>query len=433
MKRKIENKLLATLLSVSLLIPVLPIGEVPFSTEVKAAGHEISNPVTDSSGLTTWDCVYFGNYFQSDTTGTTKDPIKWRVLSVNGDDAFLLSEHVLDTRQVNEAYVSTTWESCDLRQWLNNDFYHAAFDSEEQNAIMDTTNVNEDNIAQGIDGGNDTTDKVYLLSLSEATNAGYGFSSDFENSDARISIYTSYALYQENIIKEEKGMSPDYSAGQGGWWWLRTPGAFSLNWTIVGYKGHINVGGIELYNFFGNVRPAIHLDLSSSLWSKAGTVDTNGDITGEVKPHISPKPSYPTSPTPTSAYTPSPTPGNLPSLSPSPTPVAKSTNSPGTGNNGGTSEPKVTKPKKVSITSLKSKTKKEVILSWKKVKGAKGYQIQYAANKKFDKKKTTTKTKLTIKKLQRKKIYFFRVRAYQLNDKKKVFGECSKIKKVRVK
>ncbi|RGF53734.1 hypothetical protein [Clostridium sp. AF36-4] len=41
-----------------------------------------------------WDCVYFGNYYQNDAK--KKQPIKWRVLSVNGDDVFMISNRSLD-------------------------------------------------------------------------------------------------------------------------------------------------------------------------------------------------------------------------------------------------------------------------------------------------------------------------------------------------
>ena len=70
-----------------------------------------------------------------------------------------------------------------------------------------------------------------------------------------------------------------------------------------------------------------------------------------------------------------------------------------------------------------------------KVTGAKGYQLQYALNKKFKKKKSiqTKKTKYTIKKLKKKKTYYIRVRAYKMNGKKKVYGKWSKVKKVKIK
>ena len=92
---------------------------------------------------------------------------------------------------------------------------------------------------------------------------------------------------------------------------------------------------------------------------------------------------------------------------------------------------------KVKIKSVKNKKKRKVSLLWAKVKGAKGYKVQYSTSKKFSKKKTTTKyckkTKLTIKKLKKKKKYYIRVRAYKLQGKhKKVYGKWSAVKKVKI-
>lgn len=91
-------------------------------------------------------------------------------------------------------------------------------------------------------------------------------------------------------------------------------------------------------------------------------------------------------------------------------------------------------PNRVKALKVKNKKKKTVVMTWRKVSGAKGYQIQYAPNKKFTKKKSkyTKKRKYTVKKLKRKKIWYFRVRAYKMNKKKKVYGKWSKTKKVKI-
>ena len=87
---------------------------------------------------------------------------------------------------------------------------------------------------------------------------------------------------------------------------------------------------------------------------------------------------------------------------------------------------------RVKIKAIKRKGT-SAIISWKKSEGAKGYQLQYALNKKFKKKKSiqTKKTKYTIKKLKKKKTYYIRVRAYKMNGKKKVYGKWSKVKAVK--
>lgn len=96
----------------------------------------------------------------------------------------------------------------------------------------------------------------------------------------------------------------------------------------------------------------------------------------------------------------------------------------------------VKKPAQVKSLRAKNVKKKKAVLTWKKVSGAKGYQIQYSLKKKFPskktKKKTTSKRKFTIKKLTKKKTYYFRVRAYKKVNGKKVYGKWSKAAKVKI-
>ena len=86
--------------------------------------------------------------------------------------------------------------------------------------------------------------------------------------------------------------------------------------------------------------------------------------------------------------------------------------------------PKVKTPGKVSIKSAKNSKKKTVVVKYKKATNAKGYQVWWATNKKFKKakKKFTTKLTYKIKKLKKKKKYFIRVSAYNLNGKDKIYG-----------
>ena len=97
----------------------------------------------------------------------------------------------------------------------------------------------------------------------------------------------------------------------------------------------------------------------------------------------------------------------------------------------------VTSLGKANLTSTKNNKKKTVTVKWKTVKGAKGYEVQYALNKTFTKSKktkTTSKTSLTIKSLKKQKTYYVRVRAYKLNSKgKKIYGKWSTVKKVVIK
>lgn len=103
-----------------------------------------------------------------------------------------------------------------------------------------------------------------------------------------------------------------------------------------------------------------------------------------------------------------------------------------------TKNTKTVKPKKTSIKKL-SKGKKKFTVTWAKVSGVKGYQIQYSTDKKFKKNNksvTVTKqktTKATVKKLKSKKKYYVRVRTYKTVNGKKIYSSWSKVKSVKTK
>ena len=91
---------------------------------------------------------------------------------------------------------------------------------------------------------------------------------------------------------------------------------------------------------------------------------------------------------------------------------------------------------KASLTSAKNSKSKQILLKYKKVSGAKGYEISYSTDKKFKKavtKKNTAKTSYTISKLKKGKTYYVRIRAYKIDSTgKKVYGKYSSVKKVKV-
>ena len=87
------------------------------------------------------------------------------------------------------------------------------------------------------------------------------------------------------------------------------------------------------------------------------------------------------------------------------------------------------------VKNLKlTKGSKRFKASWKKVSGAKGYQVRYSLKKnmKGAKTKTVKATKATIKSLKRGKTYYVQVRAYKTSGGKKHYGSWSAKKKIKV-
>ena len=177
----------------------------------------------------------------------------------------------------------------------------------------------------------------------------------------------------------------------------------------------------------------------------------------EVAPNATPTPTISPTPTPTVTPTgvptkqPTITPTAVPTKQPTATPTVKPTVAPtviptlkptiaptATPSATPDNSDKISGKKTLSKVILqvpKNKKGRKLVVRWNAVKDVKGYQLQYALNKKFKKKKSvqTKKTKYTIKKLKKKKTYYIRVRAYKMNGKKKVYGKWSTVKKVKIK
>lgn len=164
--------------------------------------------------------------------------IKWRVLQVNNSMMFVVADQGLDCKNYDEGDASVTWETCTLRNWLNNDFYGMAFDSREQGAVVPQTVVNEDNPTYGTEGGNNTQDKVFLLSIGEVTNPDYGFCEDYDAFSVVRRVKASDYAHAGGVFVSS---STDYAGSCN--WWLRSPGGDTVHAAGVGYDGYVSDGG----------------------------------------------------------------------------------------------------------------------------------------------------------------------------------------------
>ena len=200
------------------------------------------NPETVGSIIT------FGRYPQEGKNAPATG-IEWKVLDVKCGKSLLISQYALDVRDFNEEFEDVTWETCTLRRWLNQEFLQEAFTQEEQRYISPSTIKNLDNPEYKTKGGNDTKDKVFLLSLEEA---GRYFSSD----DERVCKPTQYALSQDDDIVNK-------SIGSGCWWWLRSPGYDSYSAADVWRDGSLHELGRGVDYISVAVRPALWVNLNS--------------------------------------------------------------------------------------------------------------------------------------------------------------------------
>ena len=221
---------------------------------------------TLSEAISPGDIITLGHYEQDNNPDNGPEPIEWMVLDTQDGKALLLSKYGLDMKPYNTELEDITWETCTLRAWLNSDFLESAFSTEEQSAILATEVDNND--AQGYSdwnttGGNNTQDRLFLLSYNEANRylgVKYVLDDNSENVTSRVAP-TDYAIAQGAWVANKQQTTEDKPSG---WWWLRSPGEFQIYVGIVISDGSFS--GTNLNFDHSTVRPALWLDLNSGIF-----------------------------------------------------------------------------------------------------------------------------------------------------------------------
>ncbi len=273
---------MANFLIVIMVITVIPnsFKNVTIIAEASNNNINIKNPSYNAdSNISIWDCIWFGKYLQTDTNedgvidkNDRKIPIKWRVLSVDGTDAFLLSDKALDAKPMNTINEYFSWSDCTLRSWLNgysgsdnsqgidysnDNFLNEAFSEDEKIAIVKYNKVNND--------------RIYILSPSEMTNNIYGFSSNVGD----------YPYAMSGGSKSRSVKKTDYASklSNAKGTWLRSSASYNSStnlyygrWMLLDGSLHPYYTCVENYA----IRPCLHIDLSSVTWKYAGTVCSDG-------------------------------------------------------------------------------------------------------------------------------------------------------------
>ena len=203
--------------------------------------------------------VRFGTYEQDNDMNNGPEAIEWLVLDIKDGKALLLSRYGLDAIPFStEKRVS--WETCTLRTWLNADFMDAAFTAQETAAIVETTVKNDEsqvlvkkwnNSRMNADTGNNTLDRVFLLTIHEAVDV-------YQLSDTtRKCAPTDYAIAHGAHTGDPENEENLVDGRLTGTWWSRMT-ADSKRWAICMSGG---------YNFFDetyvSVRPALWVDLAA--------------------------------------------------------------------------------------------------------------------------------------------------------------------------
>jgi hypothetical protein len=161
-------------------------------------------------------------------------PLEWLILDVQPDRALLIAKDCLLEAPYNMVQTDVTWEDCSLRKKTLPQLLERIFDNTERSRVLLSKNQNPNNDRWGTSGGDDTDDKLFLLSIDEAKQ---------------------YFPYDKARVARLNGDTV--------WWWLRSPGDYSYTAASVYGDGSVRDLGDYVSFSEGAVRPAFWLNLKS--------------------------------------------------------------------------------------------------------------------------------------------------------------------------
>ena len=213
---------------------------------------------SDSGAYQAGEVIKLGKFEQDNDPSNGPEDIEWIVLDTKSNgDKLVMSKDALEGLPFNKIFqVTITWETCTLREWLNDDFYNSAFSDDEKAQILVSQVTTPKNEKTGKDGGNDTEDKVFLLSIDEANTY-------FTSNDARICHPSAFAKAKGLEAGEKTVMEGNCR------WWLRSVGFTSSDTARIFEDGSVNEdGGSADRENANGVRPVMWIN-------ESGTGDAN--------------------------------------------------------------------------------------------------------------------------------------------------------------
>lgn len=224
------------------------------------------------------------------------EPIEWIVL--DPEVGLVLCRYIIDCQaysntvynagagecynDINHTNYANDYATSSIRRWLNDDFYNTAFSASQKSKMVTTELDNRDYIDTYREkSGENTCDKVFLLSWSEMQSIAYGFTADTKTNKNRRAEGTDYAKCQGLFVSSTDGCSGQL---------LRSAGYGTDDVYTVKHDGKLNDGtyGGGVSDVCYGTRPALKFsDLSSDILESDDTVDvkknkSNGnDETGQ--------------------------------------------------------------------------------------------------------------------------------------------------------
>lgn len=197
--------------------------------------------------------VELGQYYGS---GNTIEPLKWRVLSVQANEALLITDRIIEYMPYHHKREGVFWDTSDMRKWLNSTFFGFAFTEEERQLVLEKEHSTT-SCAWGYSYAGSvitTKDKVFLLSKDESEQY-------LQTEEDRVAFPTQrYSeVFKENLYHVEKGSEdPVY-------WALRSDAKTgNAGIYVVSPEGKVICGRmVSLVDDMHGIRPAIWIRTSN--------------------------------------------------------------------------------------------------------------------------------------------------------------------------
>jgi len=191
------------------------------------------------------------------------DKYNWNILDIKNNAALIITEGIIEHRRYHDAYKEITWAECSLRKYLNGEFYDR-FSAVDQSRIIPVINKNLDNQWYGSRGGEDTEDRIFLLSLEEVSCKYFGDSSSKLYNPGKNQRY----WFERKDKNNSKRISVNNKEEWYYWWWLRSPGRVNKKAVYMFPNGNIGIQGNNIFKgniaegeCRGGIRPALWLNL----------------------------------------------------------------------------------------------------------------------------------------------------------------------------
>lgn len=172
----------------------------------------------------------------------------------------LLSTEIVTKRAYHTSDTKITWAECELRKYLNSVFIEESFTGSDKMLIAESTVENADHPVYGTEGGSETADKVFLLSIDEVIKYFGDSGKIYGRADLKPGENWTA---EDGVLDDEynEDRMAEHTNGSRWYWLLRSPGYFDSHAAYVQADGIIFLYGMAVNVSECGIRPALWMEI----------------------------------------------------------------------------------------------------------------------------------------------------------------------------